>query len=319
MKKIRSIYFCYLRNEAHYEFLWTYLNLVDAFSNVKALVAALYNTFASLLATEKKLLDAPRASALTEKIAEADSRIDRAISAIIATIQAARYSLDQAIAEAARLLQIRLREFGDIRTKAYEEESAAIQVLLTDLTTTLYPKVQLIAGLVNWVSELSAAETTYTQLYVQRNTEISQRPKERMIDVRRQIEATYNGMTTIIDASAITNTTGAYDTFIAQLNAQIDYFNEHNHRHARKDIGVGDSCYVEEIASQPYTGKAITPLPKEVYYHEAGKPAVELVFTQDYSLTYKNNVEPGTADLILHGKGAYRGQKTVTFTISRSD
>ena len=318
MKKIKSIYFDHLRNEAHYEFLWTCLNLLDAFSNVKALIAALYNTFAALLATEKKLLDASRASALTELLAKADDRVDRAISAIIATIHAARYSLDTGVAEAARLLQIRLREFGNIRTKAYEEESAAIQVLITDLTTTFYAKVQLIAGLANWVSELSAAETAYTQLYVQRNTEISQRPKERMVDIRRQIEAVYNGMTIIIDASAITNTTGAYDTFIAQLNAQINYFNEHNHRHARKDIGTGDRCVVEEIAAQPYTGKAVTPLPKEVYYHEAGKPAVELVFAQDYSVTYKNNVEPGTADLILHGKGAYRGQKTVTFTITRT-
>ena len=143
MKKIRSIYFSYLRNEAHYEFLWTLLNLLDAFSNVKALIVSLYATFVSQLTLEKKLLDASRASALTELLAKADSRVDLAISAIIATVNAARYSLDTTVAEAARILQIRLREFGDIPSRACEEESAAIQVLITDLTTTLNPKVQL--------------------------------------------------------------------------------------------------------------------------------------------------------------------------------
>jgi hypothetical protein len=32
--------------------------------------------------------------------------------------------------------------------------------------------------------------------------------------------------------------------------------------------------------------------------------------------TYKDNVEVGTATLVIHGKGAYKGTKTVTFNIA---
>lgn len=39
--------------------------------------------------------------------------------------------------------------------------------------------------------------------------------------------------------------------------------------------------------------------------------------TVDFSVTYRNNVNVGTATLILHGKGAYKGQKIVTFNIAR--
>ena len=217
------------------------------------------------------------------------------------------------MAEAARVLQIRLREFGNVNAKAYEEESAAVQVLLDDLAGTYAPQVAL-TGLDVWVTELSEAETAFTQLYLQRNTETAQRPQERMTDVRREIEAVYRGMITVVAAAAIMDTTGAYDEFIAQHNAEIVYFNEHNHRHARKDIGAGDACAVDAIDSQSFTGKAITPLPA-ARYHDGSKPAVDLVFAKDFSVTYKNNVNPGTAECTLHGKGAYKGQKTVTFMI----
>jgi hypothetical protein len=71
------------------------------------------------------------------------------------------------------------------------------------------------------------------------------------------------------------------------------------------------------VPEQTYTGKAVTPLPK-AYYREEGKPTVELVFARDFSVTYKNNVDIGTADLTLHGKDAYKGQKKTTFNIARA-
>ena len=314
MKKIKSIYFSYLRNEAHYEFLWIFSLLLDEFPAVKTLVSALYDAFATLLDTEKKLLDAARASALTQQIADADHRVDSAVSGIKATVNAARHALDPAVAEAARVLQIRLKEFGNIRGKAYEEESAAVQVLLNDFNTTYAAQVERILGLQGWLVELTVAEVEFVQLYQQRGNEAALRPQERMVDVRREIETSYYGMTTLIDASAVT-TPGAYDDFIARLNVQVEYFNEHNHHHARKDLGAGDHTVVEPINTQPYTGKAVTPLPK-AHYREEDKPTVELVFAKDFSVTYKNNVKVGMAEVTLHGKGAYRGQKTTTFNIA---
>jgi hypothetical protein len=171
-------------------------------------------------------------------------------------------------------------------------------------------------GLLSWVAELMDAENTFTQLYLQRGGEIAFRPQERMTDVRREIEASYHGMSTLIDASAIVDASGVYDEFIAKLNAQVTYFNEHNHHHARKDLGVGEACVVEPIDVQKFTEKAVTPIPKG-FYREEGKPTVELTFAKDFSLTYKNNTDVGTAEVTLHGKGLYKGQKTVTFNIAR--
>jgi hypothetical protein len=315
MRKIKAIYFEHLRNDAHYEFLWVFSHLVEEYSAVKALLAGLLDAFLVLLAKEKKLLDAARVSALTKQIVDADRRIDRAVSGIKAVINAARYSLDVTIAEAARVLYLRLREFGNIRRKAYEEEAAAVQVLLSDLGSAYAQQVSIL-GLHEWMRELMEAEAAFTRLYLQRGDETAIRPQERMVDMRHDIETSYRGMTTLINAAAVMDAAGTYDEFIAKLNAQVVYFSEHNHIHARKDISVGNHCVVEAIDVQQHTGKAITPIPK-VSYRAEGKPTVELVFTENFTVTYNNNKNVGTASVVIRGKGAYKGQVTVTFNIAK--
>jgi hypothetical protein len=314
MKSIKTILFSHLRNEAHYEFLFFFLNLVEKFPHVKQLVIASYSELLDLLKKEMKLLDATNASPLTQKLAAEDNRIDRDVSAIKSAIKTAQYHLDPAVVEAARVLSGRLKVFGDIRSKPYEEESAAVQVLVDDLQTIYSQEVNRIEIAI-WVKDLADAENNFTQLYEQRNTEITERPHERFIDIRHQIEAVYHSMTTLIDATAIVDEDDKeYIDFIEQLNTNIIYFNEHNHHHRRKDISVTDHCVIEPIETQIYTGKPIIVIPI-VHYREEDK-TVELVFSVDFTVTYKNNIEVGTADLIIHGKGKFKGQKTVTFNIS---
>ena len=61
------------------------------------------------------------------------------------------------------------------------------------------------------------------------------------------------------------------------------------------------------------TGKSITPKVKITY--KVGNKTVTLKKTRDYQLTYKNNVAPGTAKVIIKYKGNYRGKKALAFTI----
>lgn len=62
-------------------------------------------------------------------------------------------------------------------------------------------------------------------------------------------------------------------------------------------------------AELKWTGKAVTPKPTVTY------GSVTLRENRDYMLSYKNNVQPGTATITITGKGDYAGTKTVTFKI----
>ncbi|HBZ64520.1 MAG TPA: hypothetical protein DEO89_07990 [Lachnospiraceae bacterium] len=71
-----------------------------------------------------------------------------------------------------------------------------------------------------------------------------------------------------------------------------------------------DSCTI----SQEYT--------KILYNGEQHRPAITvkdgdttLVENQDYSLTYQNNINEGTATVLVRGMGIYKGEKKLTFSI----
>ena len=65
---------------------------------------------------------------------------------------------------------------------------------------------------------------------------------------------------------------------------------------------------VSAIAEQTYTGSAIKPA-------MVIKDGSKTLTSSDYTVSYKNNINVGTATATITGKGNYTGSKTATFTI----
>ncbi|MDR1681399.1 MAG: hypothetical protein LBS12_06430, partial [Prevotellaceae bacterium] len=81
-----------------------------------------------------------------------------------------------------------------------------------------------------------------------------------------------------------------------------------------KDLSDGDHTVIEAIPQQIYTGEPITVIPT-VYFYDEDTPAVKLELGKDFSITYKNNIEVGMAQLTIYGKGGYKGQAGRAFDI----
>ena len=85
------------------------------------------------------------------------------------------------------------------------------------------------------------------------------------------------------------------------------------------DSGSGDAISIAGAtvtcspASYEYTGSAITPGTVTVTLDGATLRA-----GSDYSVSYKNNVNVGTATVTVTGRGAYRGTATGTFAITKA-
>ena len=73
------------------------------------------------------------------------------------------------------------------------------------------------------------------------------------------------------------------------------------------------SAQIQAIGSQDYTGKAVTPQPKVTWR------GMTLAAGTDYTVSYANNVNAGTAKLTITGKGNFTGAKTITFSIVKVD
>ncbi len=64
-----------------------------------------------------------------------------------------------------------------------------------------------------------------------------------------------------------------------------------------------------EIADVTYTGSAVTP------YFRVKNGTAQLSANEDYTVSYSDNINIGTAKITLTGKGNYTGTKTLTFNI----
>jgi hypothetical protein len=305
MRKIVAAQLTHFRNEGHYGFMRVVLNLIAASAVVKNLVAALLATFEQLLDLEKVLVDAARKSKLTQLIKEADARTDRAINGIREAVAAGLRHYDAAVVQAATELSIRLKPMGDIAQKAYEDELSTVNVLLGELQTTFAAQVSTL-NLSGWVTELGAAIVAFEDLLQQRFVETAAKSPESISSIKKQLNTCYYSITDMVNAAA-TLDPAAYQDFITLLNVQIEYFNEHNTpNHAQQDISKAD---VETIQPQAYTGEPVVVLP---VVRLGGK---KLAFSVDYTLTYRDNVKVGTAEVVIHGKGEFKGKRGIAFNI----
>jgi hypothetical protein len=311
MKDLETALLDRFRHEAHLKFMGTTRTLITQSPRVEQVVAEQLPTFDLFLSQAGTLVDATRKSDLTAQIKKADRRIDRDITGIRKAVESYVHHFNPETVSFAVSLQNRFKAFGDIAKKSYTEESAAMGILLTDLQTTYAPQIAAL-NLGGWITELVEATAEFEALLAQRTSEQAEVPVGNIPEVRRNLNKVYRTSMGLIKATITLKSTDtelldACKAFFMQLNSVITYFNEHNdHGKTRRDISTAT---VEPIATQLYTGEPVIVLPT-VFYE--GK---KLVFSVDYTVTYRQNLNVGTADLIIKGKGAYKGRRTVTFNI----
>lgn len=84
-----------------------------------------------------------------------------------------------------------------------------------------------------------------------------------------------------------------------------------------KSIGSGNAFAtgfsMDKVEPQGYTGSEIRPTP-QVYVTQSGVKTA-LVYGEDYSFAYANNINNGTARIIVKGENNYTGSVTGTFEI----
>jgi hypothetical protein len=277
----------------------------------------LFPKFDELVTKEGKLVDAQKKNPYTALIVDADKLNDRLALGIKESVSAAMKHYDPVIAAAAVRLNDRLKAFGKIESKAYEEEAGAISLLVADLKDTVFAPDVATVGLTGWIDQLDISVENFKKLLQQRNDSMAaDLNRDNLKTVRRQAEVEYHKMIKRINAAAELDDTGQYETFIQQINAEIRYFNEHTHSVPKKDLGESDCTVIQSIPVQKFTGMDITPIPVVFYRNnDKEKEQVQLVFTKDFSISFKSNRNPGMATLTVHGKGAYKGKKSTTFNI----
>jgi hypothetical protein len=311
MSKFKVIKSRNLPNAACYQYYTYFRNALTAAPEaVRQDVMTILTSFNQWLATLAAIIRWTQKSDLTEAIKEADKRMDDDYMGFRFQVTACTHSGSANVAEAARRIDIMLKEFGSITKKSYEEELGDVQLILESLFGSYSADVGTIAA-TSWRNHLKESYDALLKLINQRNEQQKQKPPQDAKTVRTELRLRYEEMTEVLNGKAIVQH-GVFDTFIDSVNVEIERVNT-TFAHTKTDIST---CQPEPIADQQYTGYPVTPTPS-VLFVTPHSGTIKLELGRDYNLTYKSNVEVGNAECTIHGKGQYRNKKTVTFIIKR--
>ncbi|MDR2058359.1 MAG: DUF6261 family protein [Dysgonamonadaceae bacterium] len=279
----------------------------------------LLETYHFVIEQEQHVFKWTRRSEFTAKKADADHARDSTLSGIAAIVKTDMKHFDPSIRDNAVHVYNLLVAYGNIPKADYDAETANIDSLITRLMGDDYfPAVQNL-NLVEWVNELHEQNELFKSYVDDVAQEKLVKPDITPAAARRNTDAALRQITNRVSSLVILNGQADYAAFIAEFNVIADHFNnvvhEHYGRlHARIDI---TPAAIDSIPEQPCTGKPVFVIPGlTLAVEKEGKQTIlHPVFSEDFTVAYKNNIEPGTATLVIKGMGKYTGEITTTFNI----
>lgn len=312
MKQIKALALNKLPNDVHCNFMGTAIaEITNAGVDVKDAIKPYDTEMIRLHVIELANMHWQRKSDLTAKITDANHRLDKAVSGFSVQIDASRRSFLPAVSEAAVRIYNILHGYKNVTRKAYNGEIEDVRAILFHLNGDRANDMQTL-GLTEWIPQITAPCDELDALLKQRDRQMAGKPEMNFRKVRTDIDKVYRQIVTIINGGVAVQLSIHFDDFVEALNPEIERLNNQFHK-AKIDIAHAEPAPIEK---QPYTGRHCTPVP-DVLYITGHHETIRLELGKDFNVSYKNNVEVGNATCIIHGIGAYRGKKIITFIISR--
>jgi hypothetical protein len=272
---------------------------------------ALAELVAADSAFRAKLITA-KGSTLTKQIHDLDRQRDTDMQEIWRTANAAAKGSNAGRAEAGRTLTVFLKPYHDTPNEALMSETSTLQYMheqyngsqpLQDAASTLVLDTVFVS--------LFTANEQLSDLWNERADEDAGKSGPSPSSLRSNLERCYSGFCDVVVQSIRLQPSSALDHLFSVMNEiRIKY------HHSLPVKLTGANTSVDAIPAQPYTGEAVTPVPRVLLKSGDGTFS-ELRFTVDYYVTYRHNVDVGEAKILIHGKGHYTGLYTSTFHIEQ--
>jgi hypothetical protein len=276
------------------------------------LLQSIFDKLSADSAVFDTLIDRSHQSPLTPEIWEINKRCGKYFAELKNGLTCFEKCSDPVKSAAAKLLMPVFKPVWSMMSEPIASQITLMQALSSRISTMETLQDALFALQLSDVwQQFLTASLQFQQVYAQRLQENADAVHPPASGMKTTIVRDYNSFCTLTEQSLDMIPS-------AEMEKMFHELNELRRKYVLRlpgNLGAGRRTTIAPVATQIYTGRAITPLPKVCYGME-NRPAVELVFGKDFSLTYKNNVEVGTACLTLHGKGVYRGTKSVTFNIA---
>jgi hypothetical protein len=262
-----------------------------------------------------------RKSEFTEKKAEIDHERDKLYKALDRLIYGNLTHFDPVIQDNAKHVHNLLQSYGDVIHKDYDGETNALRDIVFQLRSDKYIASSQILGLLPWADKIEEVNTLFANYVKEVQAEKIEKPEISLIQARHETDMALRKLINRMNGIIEFEPNAEAQALVKEFNTLVDHYNgivkEHYGRlHAKIDIS---SAVIDNVFPQSYTGKHIFVIPSVNLYtknQDGTSKVVELVYTKDFTIAYKNNIERGTATLIIQGIGKYSGEVITTFNIN---
>lgn len=219
--EILKLYFKSLRNEEHIKFHNDVHGLITQYTPALLGIEAKMIAYVDAIGIVNKALNPVRASDVTEEVSDADFDRDGTHRGFVGTIRSAQKHFDPNVAKAAGRIYRVLEAAGDVGSKPYDQETAAIDKLIEELEGNYAVDVATV-GVASWVQGLKAKNQAFDTLLNQRYAENKAKFYFEMQAARKQTDTAYRAIVKRIHALIEVNGEANYADFVTELNQRIE-------------------------------------------------------------------------------------------------
>lgn len=228
-----------MRNGVHFTFIEAFIALlkqekvnVHADSNITDKFYELTEAFTQ----EDALFKLSMGSRLTQQIADADRRRDRAWNAVktITTALAEAGTTEQQAA-AEKLAEIIKKYKVDVNA-AFDQESALLTNAITDIEA-INKEIEAL-HLSAILAELKSANEAVKAMLAERSKELCKNVAGALKAAREKVDALYDDLVLYLNAFNVLSETAEFDSFIAQWNTNIERVRKQDFASQKPDVPV---------------------------------------------------------------------------------
>jgi hypothetical protein len=254
------------------------------------------------------------------KKAEIDHERDTLYASFLRFVHAHRTNFDPFLQDNAKHVYNLLQSYGDVIHKDYDGETNALRDIIFQLRSEKYIDASRSLGLLPWIDKIEEVNKLFESHAKSVQEEILEKPAISLVQARLETDKALRKLINRVNALIELEPNEQTQTLAKEFNTLVNHYNnivnEHYGRlHAKIDIS---SAEIENILPQPFTGKSVFVIPAiklHLKKQDETLKTIELVFTKDFTVAYKNNIERGTATLTIQGIGKYTGEIITTFNI----
>jgi hypothetical protein len=285
---------------------------------------ALISTYKAKIDQEEVVLRWGRKSEYTEKKKEIDAQRDEMYKSMLAIVHANLANHDISLQDNARHVNTMLESFGDITKIDYKGETNMIKQIIIKLKSPEYVYAAQTLGLLTWAEDLEIVNTLFEAYENEADRELKTKPKISFKEARKEtddaLKVILDRVKGIISLGLDANVVNFVEDFNRHTNQYNNLVREHYGRtHQKTDISDAE---IETIPDQDYTGEEINYIPKVSVQKtdlKGNVTTVKLKFSVDFYVTYKDNIGPGTATILMQGIGKYTGKREAIFNIKHKE